>query len=62
MFISSSTGGISVNWKCYKLRAPFRKKCPDEYTDKCYTCKYCRAEMPARDASRLLGKVREKGK
>lgn len=61
MLIASSIEGISVNYQCRNLRYTmglFRPKCPDEYTDKCYRCKYCRADMSASDATRLLNSYR----
>lgn len=60
-FYSVSRQGISINYKCYKLKKPFRKLC--EYDDPkfsdCVPCKYFRAEMLARDAERLLAKKGE---
>ena len=57
MFIAMSRYGISVSYKCYCLKYTvglFRKKCPDEYTNKCMKCKYCKAELSGEDATRLL--------
>ena len=57
MYIAISTEGISVNYKCYNLKYTvglFHGKCPDEYTDKCYKCKYCKADMSAYDATKLI--------
>lgn len=55
-FYSMSTHGITINYKCYKLKIPFRKLC--EYKDPkfsdCVSCKYFRAEMLAKDAQRLI--------
>lgn len=58
MFMAISRGGISVSYKCYHLPG-YGKKCPDKYTDKCMTCRYCKAEMSAADATRLLNRSRE---
>ena len=55
--ISISKNGISVTYKCYNLKysiIPFHKKCPDYATNKCFTCKYGKAEMSAYDATKLL--------
>lgn len=57
MFIAISRNGISVSYRCYHLPG-HGKRCPDKDTDKCLTCKYSKAEMSGRDATRLLrGKV-----
>ena len=45
-----SKHGIIVQYTCYKRP----QKCPDSETDKCMTCKFCKAEMDAYDATRLL--------
>ena len=50
MIISISRHGYNVDYICCKRP----KKCPDEDTEKCCTCKYCKAEMSAYDATRLL--------
>ena len=62
MYIATSIQGISINFQCRSLKYTvglFHKKCPDQYTDKCYKCKYCRAEMPAADATKLLNIYKE---
>lgn len=47
----------SITYRCYHLPG-HGKRCPDKDTDKCLTCKYSKAEMSGRDATRLLrGKV-----
>lgn len=59
--ISKSINGISVLYKCYNLKysvVPFHRKCPDYATEKCYTCKYCKAEMRAYDATKLLNQLK----
>lgn len=53
MVIGVSRYGLSLLYKCYKLPG-YGKKCPDRNTDKCFTCKYCKCEMPAFDATQLL--------
>ena len=64
MFIASiSKFGISANYRCYNLKyttGVFKKKCPDENTAKCYYCEYCKAELPARDATRLINSIGQK--
>lgn len=45
-----SKNGITIQYTCYKRLS----KCPDEETDKCLTCKYCKAELSAYDATRLM--------
>lgn len=54
MAISMYRSGISVTYTCRWLKKIWEKKCPDADTDKCLTCRYCIAEIPARDATRLL--------
>ena len=59
--IALTRKGISVLYKCYNLKysiIPFHKKCPDYATDKCFTCKYGKAEMEAQDATRLLNMIK----
>lgn len=53
MIIATSKLGISITYKCYHFPGN-GKKCPDKYTFKCYHCKYCRAELSAHDATRLM--------
>lgn len=55
--ISISKHGIQVDYICCKRP----QKCQDKDTDKCYTCKYSKAEMSAYDATRLLRGI-ERGK
>lgn len=57
MCIALSRNGVRVLYRCYHLPG-HGKRCPDKDTDKCLTCKYSKAEMSGRDATRLLrGKV-----
>ena len=62
-FYAMSQNGISIHYKCRKLKKPFRKLC--EYDDPrfsdCIPCKYFKAEMRARDAERLLKLLAKKG-
>lgn len=53
MTIGISRYNINIYYNCYKL--PFHgKRCPDRNTSKCFTCKYCKAEMSAANATKLL--------
>ena len=54
MTIAMSRYGISVTYNCYNLKLRWGRKCPDKNTDKCFKCEYCKAEMSAKDATRLL--------
>ena len=53
MLICMSKMGIGVTYTCAHLPG-HGKKCPDKNTEKCYKCKYSRAEMKGEDATRLL--------
>ena len=53
MRMSISSRGIGILYRCFKLPG-YGKKCPDKYTNKCMKCPYCKAEMKAADATRLL--------
>lgn len=53
MVQSVSHMGISILYKCFHL-PDYGKKCEDRFTQKCYRCKFCRAEMSAEDATTLL--------
>ena len=53
MCITLSSRGVSITYKCYRLPGHGRK-CPDKNTDVCLTCKYSKAEMSGRDATKLL--------
>ena len=60
--INITKKGISITYKCYNLRysiIPFHKKCPNYASNKCFTCKYGKAEMSAYDATRLLNLTRK---
>jgi len=53
MRMSISSQGIGVFYRCFRL-PDYGKKCPDKNTNKCLRCKYCKAEMRAADATKLL--------
>lgn len=53
MCIALSRNGIPVTYRCYHLPG-HGKRCPDKDTDVCLTCKYSKAEMSGRDATRLM--------
>lgn len=53
MYMSVSHNGILVSYKCYHVPG-YGKRCKDKNSDKCMRCKYCKAEMSAIDATRLL--------
>ena len=53
MCMTIARHGIAVTYRCYKLPGRGRR-CKDKDTDKCLTCKYSKAEMSGRDATRLL--------
>lgn len=59
-YFSTSQYGITVNYKCYKLKKPFRKVCDKDSIEDCYRCEFCRAEMKAYDAVRLLEGLRKR--
>ena len=54
-----SVNGVSVTYSCYNLKLRWGRKCPDRNTDKCYRCKYCKAEMPAADATKCIEALRK---
>lgn len=55
MVISISKYGIGVTYVCYNGVLRYGKKCPDRDDGyKCMRCKYCKADMSAYDATRLL--------
>ena len=62
-FYAVSRNGISVNYKCCKLKKPFRKLCgyDDPAFQDCVPCRFFRAEMSAADAERLLGLWSKRG-
>ena len=47
------TKGVHILYKCYKLPG-YGKRCPDKNTDKCFKCKFCKVDMNAADATKLL--------
>lgn len=52
-----SRDGIGILYTCYKLPGHGRK-CPDRDDGyHCMRCKYCKAEMSAGDATKLLNKI-----
>ena len=53
MCMSISSKGIGILYRCFKLPG-YGRRCPDKNTDKCLKCKYCKAEMQAADATKLL--------
>lgn len=54
VIIAISKLGISAIYKCYNLKLRRGKKCPDANTNKCMKCNYCRVEMSAFDATKLI--------
>ena len=56
MCMSISRDGVNILYRCYKLPG-YGKNCPDKNTDKCYTCKFCKAEMSGEDAMKLLRRL-----
>lgn len=56
MYLSISHDGISVSYKCYKLPG-YGRYCPDRDDGyRCMRCKFCKAEMSAFDATRLINR------
>lgn len=54
MSIAVSRYGLSLLYKCYK-GPDYGKKCSDrDDGHNCMICKYCKCEMPAYDATKLL--------
>lgn len=54
MTIALSRHGLSLTYKCFKGPG-YGKGCPDrDEGEHCMKCKYCKCEMPAYDATRLL--------
>ena len=54
MTIAFSQFGISIVYTCYNLKLRRGKKCPNKNTNECMKCKYCKAELSAADATKLL--------
>ena len=65
MIIATSWAGVSVVYKCRRAKYAFFKKCPDESRTTCMHCKWCIAEIPAPDATRIMSayrtQIRQKG-
>jgi hypothetical protein len=53
-FYSVSYNGAGMNYKCYKLKTPFRKLCDKKIPDDCWNCDFFKVEMKVRDALRLM--------
>lgn len=54
MTLALSRYGISITYQCYKLPG-YGKKCIERDNGyHCMTCKYCKADMSGRDATRML--------
>lgn len=54
MAIAISRHGLSLFYKCYK-GPDYGKTCSDrDDGEHCMKCKYCKCEMPAYDATRML--------
>lgn len=53
MLIATSQLGININYKCYRLPDGGRR-CKNKNTNVCYTCEYCKAELSAKDATKLI--------
>ena len=62
MPIIVSRYGIGVLYKCFNLtyKTSLFKRCPDDGTSKCMTCKYSKAELSGEDATRLLDSFGQK--
>ena len=54
MILAISRRGIGITYKCYKLPGYGRKCDKRDDGEYCMRCKYCKAEMSAYDATRLL--------
>ena len=55
MGFTISVDGMGVNYQCTRfIGNPFRRKCKDATIEKCKRCSWCRAEMLAADATRLI--------
>lgn len=53
--------GIKILYKCYNGLLRYGKKCPDrDDGNHCMMCKYCKAQMSAPDATRLLNSFGKK--
>ena len=55
MTLATARNGIPVDYRCINYTTRQGKRCQDrDDGPHCMKCKYCRAEMPGRDATRLL--------
>ena len=54
VIIAISKLWISAIYKCYNLKLCRGRKCPDANTNKCMKCNYCKVEMSAFDATKLI--------
>lgn len=55
MTIAMARNGIAVDYRCINYTTKQGKKCADrDDGSHCMNCRYCRAEMSGRDATRLL--------
>ena len=55
MVMSIYSYGISILYKCYRITLGYGKKCKQRDDGQhCMKCDYCKAEMSARDATRML--------
>ena len=54
MSMSISSHGVSVLYSCYNLLNGYGKRCKEREYEKCVHCRYCKAEMSADDATKLL--------
>ena len=59
MAMCMSRGGMKILYKCYQFG--HGRRCADRNTDKCLTCKYAKAEMSAKDATRMANSYGRKG-
>lgn len=56
MIIAKSIHGISVLYRCCNAKYMWFRKCPNKSNERCIRCQYCKAEMAAEDATRLLNR------
>ena len=56
MILAISRYNVSITYRCCKL-PDYGKRCDDRDDGyNCMRCKYCKAEMPACDATKLLNR------
>ena len=61
MIIGISRYGMNITYTCYNGVTRYGKKCTlRDDSSYCMRCKYCKAEMSARDATRLLNSYGKK--